>query len=57
MTACLTLEDKREKSESLSPSEEIPPRISTENSVSIALEKKKHNNNGETDYDEGQCEE
>lgn len=46
-----------EGSESLSLSEEIPHRISTENSISIPLEKKKHNNNWETEYDKGQCEE
>lgn len=46
-----------EKSESLSPSEEMSLKISTENLISIPLEKKKHNDHWETEYDEGQCEE
>lgn len=41
----------------MSPSEEMPLKISTENLISIPLEKKKHNDHWETEYDEGQCEE
>lgn len=53
MIVCLILEDKREKSEFLSFLEEIFFRIFIENSVFIVLEKKKYNNNGEIDCDEG----